>query len=135
MAVKVVTARIDAKAKTVTLEGETGLQHKRTFAVKAGDTLTWNLEGVPQGSTVRVRFVAFPKTPATALLKKGKMVEGNAALVDGGLVAAEAADGAYSYEVDLLAPQGTTTLQCFWTDGAATLPVGMGGGDKSSGPQ
>jgi hypothetical protein len=135
MAVKVVTARIDAKAKTVTLEGESGLKHKQTFAVQDGDTLKWNLEGVPTGSTARVRFVKFPKAPDTALLKKGKVVEGNGALIDGGVIAADAFDGPYSYEVDLLTPQGTTTLQCFWTDGAATLPVGMGGGDKSAGPQ
>src|SRR4051812_26966181 len=94
MAVKIVTAHIDAKAKTVTLEGESGLTGQHTFAVKGGDTLKWHLEGVPKGSTVRVRFV---KTSGAALLKKGTTLEGNGAVIDGGLVNADASDGAYSY--------------------------------------
>jgi hypothetical protein len=135
MAVKVVMAKIDAKAKTVTLEGETGLTGQKTFHVKVGDTLKWNLEGVPKGSTARVRFVKFPKTSGAALLTKGKAVEGNGAVIDGGVVDAYALDGPYSYEVDLLTPQGTTTLQCQWKDGTSTTLMDMGGGEKSGGPQ
>jgi hypothetical protein len=125
MAQKIVTARIDAQATKVTLEGE-GVAFPNSFIVEAGDTLKWTLQDLPAGSTARVRFV----TPGAPLLKRGNTLEANGVEIDGGAVGAGAADGPYRYEVVLLTGKLETKLTCLWSDGRAT---GMGGGDKSGG--
>jgi hypothetical protein len=126
MAEKLVTATIDEKAKTVTLEGEQGLHFPTSFDVKGGDTLNWKLQGLTAGATAGVRFLR----PGTPLLEKGNTLDGKGAVIDGGRVAAGAADGEYPYEVVLLTATGETKLTCLWRDGRTT---GMGGGDKSGG--
>jgi len=130
MAERIVTAKIDAKAKTVTLEGA-GLEFPLSFHVKAGDTLKWKLQGLPDKSTARVRFT----TPGAPLLKRGNTVEAHGAVIDGGAVDPGAVDGEYPYVVELLTATGAVTkLDCVWTDGTSTKKApGLAPGRKSGG--
>lgn len=133
---KVVTARIDARAGTVTLEGERGLAFPVSFHVRAGDRLTWKLQGVPTGCRARVRFVSSPPQAAAAasLLQPGHHLDSTGGVIKGGTVDRSAVDGDYSYEIELLTPKGATRLRCVWTDGAVTKSAPMAGGVKSGGP-
>jgi plastocyanin len=135
MAEKVVTAKIDAKGKTVTFGGGPGLPFPKTFQVEVGDTIKWVLEGLPAESTARVRFAKFPNTPGTPLLVHGDTVEGNGGVINGGQIAADAFDGEYSYEIELLTAQGPTKLRCVWSDGVVPRDAPMAGGQKSGGPR
>jgi hypothetical protein len=129
MAEKIVTGKIDAKSKTVTLVGEAGLKIPFTFDVQGGDTLKWNLQGLPDGCTARVRFL----TTGAPLLKRGNTFEANGAVIDGGAVEAGAAEGDYPYVVELLTATGAATrLECLWRDGR-TLKDGLAPGKKSGG--
>jgi hypothetical protein len=131
MTEKLVTAKIDEKARTVTFEAEQGLHFPTSFDVKGGDTLKWKLQGLTAGATARVRFL----TPGTPLLKMGNTVDGKGAVIDGGAVDAGADDGEYPYEVVLLTPTGETKLTCLWSDGKATpkKAPGLAPGRKSGG--
>jgi hypothetical protein len=129
MAERIVTAKIDARAKTVTLVGEAGLTKPCTFDVKVGDTLKWRLQGLPDGSMARVRFL----TPGAPLLKRGNPVEANGAVIEGGAVNAGAAESDYPYVVELVTATGAVTkLECLWKDGS-TLKDGLAPGRKSGG--
>ena len=131
MAEKLVTATIDEKARTVTLQGEQGLHFPTSFDVKGGDNLNWKLQGLAAGATARIRFL----TPGTPLLKKGNTLDGKGAVIAGGAVDAGAADGEYPYEVVLLTATGETKLTCVWSDGK-TPPKktpGLAPGRKSGG--
>jgi hypothetical protein len=129
MAAVVVRATIDEKGKTVTFAGNEG---DPTFRVKVGDAITWQLEGVPEGSRAQVRFEPLLKAAGTPLLEHGHLVEGNRETINAA-VGKDAPDGDYSYEIELLSAQGTPTkLACLWTTGGRTR---MAGGQKSGGPR
>jgi hypothetical protein len=134
MAQKIVTAKIDPKARTVTLTGEPGLMFPMSFHVQGGDTLKWRLVDVPAGSAARIRFVESPGP--TPLLKRGNTVDGNDAEIDGGGVDPNAPDGHYSHDFFLLTAKGEDKLRCVWSDGTTTKPTPQdrAPGKKSGGP-
>ena len=129
MAAVVVRATIDEKGKTVTFAGSGG---DPTFRVKVGDAITWQLEGVPEGSRAQVRFEPLLKAAGTPLLEPGHLVEGNGDTIKAA-VGKDAFDGDYSYEIELRSAQGATTkLACLWSTRVRTR---MAGGQKSGGPR
>jgi hypothetical protein len=100
--------------------------------VKVGDAITWQLEGVPEGSRAQVRFEPLLEAAGTPLLEHGQLVEGIGQTIKGA-VGQDALDGDYSYEIELRSAQGATTkLACLWSTGVRTR---MAGGQKSGGPR
>ena len=133
MAAVVVRATIDAKGKTVTFAGSGG---DPTFRVKVGDAITWQLEGVPEGSAPMFGSSPFSRRPGRRCSSTGNSVEGNGAVINGGAVAQDAFDGDYSYEIELLTAQGgTTKLACLWTHGTSkATPRTWPEGKRAEGP-
>jgi len=139
-----VIAKIDMKSERVTLIPVTaGLPRLSTFRVKAGDTLTWDLQDAqgnaappPQGFEAVITFVDFPKgsKPPEALLKEGNILKTKGKTISG-TVRAEAFKGQYRYRVDLVSPSKTVNLVCFWSvPPQPPTESGMGGGENSAGP-
>jgi hypothetical protein len=139
-----VIAKIDMKGEKVTLiPGTEGLPRLSTFRVKAGDTLTWDLQDAqgnaappPPGFEAVIRFVDFPKgsKPPQALLKEGNTLRSQGPKISG-TVSAEAFKGHYRYRVDLVSPSKTVELVCFWSvPPQPPAETGMGGGENSAGP-
>jgi hypothetical protein len=134
MADKKVTAKVDATAQTVVLKGEPGLEFPMNFDVKTGDTLTWVLQDCPPGSIGRIRFVESPG-PAP-LLERGNEADGSGLVIEGGIVAAKAPVGNYSYDFFLVTAGRETKLRCVWSNGTTTKPTpkDRAPGKKSGGP-
>lgn len=130
---KVVTLRIDANAKEVTFEGERGLAFPNTFRVSPGDSVKWVLQGVPTGAAARVRFVRSTNEGEATLFERGNTFEADGVVINSGPVDANASDGEYRYEIDLVTPNGATKLECVWSDSATTKRAEMAGGEKSGG--
>jgi hypothetical protein len=139
-----VIAKIDMKGERVTLiPGTQGLPRLSTFRVKAGETLTWDLQDAqgnaappPKGFEAVITFVEFPKgsKPARPLLKEGNSLKNDDKTISG-TVSAEAFKGQYRYSVDLVSPSKTIHLVCFWSvPPQPPAESGMGGGENSGGP-
>ena len=130
---KEVKATVDAAGRRVTLIGEGGPADRVTFRVTNGDTLRWNLVGLPaDGSTLTIRVVGFPSGhPPVPLLVRGNELRSQGTVVDGGPVNRRCHPGAYTYDVFLVNAAGQETkLECRWGGG----PMDMGGGEKSGKP-
>ena len=139
-----VIAQIDMKGERVILIPATkGLPEESTFRVKAGDTLTWDLQDAqgkaappPQGFEAVITFVDFPRgsKPPRPLLEEGNILKNKGQTISG-TVSDQAFKGPYRYRVDLVSPSKTVKLVCFWSvPPRPPAESGMGGGENSGGP-
>lgn len=143
-----ITGGIDVAGESVTLSAERdGVRLPPTFEVGNEDTLTWHLRDakVPtktafEGVTARVRFVEFPNpSDPRPLVEGGKRLDAAPnGVITGGRVRADAFNGDYRYEVELVGPTGAPKhLTCSWAaidpNGVAEV-TGMGGIKRGGGP-
>jgi hypothetical protein len=112
----VLEGRIDPGAGTVTFQSADTLD--LPLEVHLGDSVRWDLAGVPAGWRSRIRFVRFPDGPEPTLLAHGNSLEGERT-IDGGTIQ-PSADGLYAYVIELVGGKGAVTRLDVVTQGGET---------------
>jgi hypothetical protein len=121
---RIIRARINAAAGTVTFTAAPGVAPGLTFHAGRGDTLIWQLSG-GEDSSPSVQFGPAPPSPVSEsepLTPQGSKIAGT--------IRGDAVLGDYRYKFNILGPGGTPkTLDCIWeSEAGGTMAIEMGGG-------